>query len=673
MNIANFVSRCFLMLLFLACVFCERSAAAQEEKSKDWNLDWLGALPKKMSNEDLFRRYGKTMGIKLDVSSVTNDDVLRFTCKTPEQVGPVPMLDAVDAYIDGLPESRTDSAVMSKLNESAKNGNWLARLQLLSWMSDTRPDGLEMQYREAQLTEWLQKNKIGGLYALVGYAVVASGYYSDSPGVGITAFDIFAALHNAYPSQYKVGKALMNSRDHQMVAIGEKMVACAENSLASYKRAFSGEAEKNQQTRKKHETEKTYTDLHRAVLNDDAAAVENILRDKAVDVNAKTIRDQTPLDFALQSKKINREIVRLLIQRGAEVAHHGAVDKMAGEYDEEDLLTLAVKAEKVDMDVVRMLVSAGANPFDSMNSYTVLQSAFYHSFDLYESGAPDVFEFFLSTKLLDKDSERAVDFLGKSISSIKVFNRLEKYGISPDRSDGIIKKIVESAMQRGDGEAMERIRLISALEQRYPRIRAGLKGEQGYRALDSVVRACDFRIANQLLDFGVPVQNPDGESNGQILSSVVGHCDVDRSQMDIEEKMARALLRNEFLRKLSALKYDFNAMARNCPAWTNDLSCDFPLDDKLAELLLDLGADPFLFHPKQKDAPLASLIESCRVNLLGRVLAKGPKMLDQQTRKGLSLALDKTRHEPWEGLNCPANFTRETAEKLKLLGAQPMD
>lgn len=252
MNIANYVGRCFLMLLCVACVSCERSAAAQEEKSKNWNLNWLGALPKKMSNEDLLKMSWKEVErVKLDVSSVANEDVLRFVCKTPEQVGPVPMLGAVDAYIDGLPESRTDSATMSKLNESARKGNWLARLQLLSWILDTRPDGLEMQYREAQLTGWLIKNKVGGLYALVGNAVVASGYYSDSPGVEITAFDIFAALHNGYPSQRKVGKALMNSRDQKMVAIGNKMVACAENSLASYKRVFGGEAEKTSRPAKK--------------------------------------------------------------------------------------------------------------------------------------------------------------------------------------------------------------------------------------------------------------------------------------------------------------------------------------------------------------------------------------------------------------------------------------
>lgn len=202
-------------------------------------LSWLGPLPTPLTPSVVQNRMNTVfMKIKKDLAS--DKDAIHFVCKKPEEVGPTPMMNAVEKYIAGFPESRYDPDIMNRLNDAARAGNWLARVQIYAVLSEHSGKTYQAQMRVVQLMEWLQEHRIGALYAFFGDDLAASGYYSDIPGDGATGIDIFAALNHSYPSQNKVGKELRMSSDPAIAAAGERMLACASNALPAYASQFKG-------------------------------------------------------------------------------------------------------------------------------------------------------------------------------------------------------------------------------------------------------------------------------------------------------------------------------------------------------------------------------------------------------------------------------------------------
>lgn len=233
--------------LILACVltaFAFQTNAANAVPEKDRKaefLSWLGAVPPGLRMETLSGRMDRVVhAIQRDLSTASS--AANFECKTPAQVGPVPMMDAVERYIDGMPASGNDQAMLIGLDEAARRGNWLARVQLYAWLSERAGQNVTLSYRQIQLMEWMQEEHIGALYAFFGEDLAASGYYSDSPGGEITGIDLYAAMHNSFPAQNKVGKYLVSSDHPSEVLIGKKMLACASGALPAYARVFSSKS-----------------------------------------------------------------------------------------------------------------------------------------------------------------------------------------------------------------------------------------------------------------------------------------------------------------------------------------------------------------------------------------------------------------------------------------------
>ena len=164
-------------------------------------------------------------------------DTSRFVCKLPAEVGPVPLLDAVDAYLRGLPDSRHDPDLLRGLHAAAQRGNWLAKVQVfLSRLGNQAPDDASI-FGTITLIEWMQEHRIGALYAAIGDADGASGQHPAASDGMLSSLDIYAAMHHNYPSQYKVGRALQRSGDRGQAAVGRRMLDCAAKALPVYRQA----------------------------------------------------------------------------------------------------------------------------------------------------------------------------------------------------------------------------------------------------------------------------------------------------------------------------------------------------------------------------------------------------------------------------------------------------
>lgn len=673
----------------LACASCmactaERAASAEPPQHAtpvlQGGLDnpaflaWLGPVPAGVTREQVAERSAAVFDIVMK-DMAAGYDRRAFACKTPAEVGPVPMMDAVERYIDGLPESRDDDVLLHGLNQAARAGNWIARANLFFLMSQRRQSDLVGEFRMIQLMEWMHERRLGALYAFIGEAGLASGITNGLSGNGPTAMDEFAALRHSYQAQYEVGQHLKKSDDPDEVRLGERMVACALGSSPAYARVFTGEAEKARTARYEREHEASLSPLHRAVRDGDAAQVDKLLAAPGTNVNARSSRDQTPLDMAFLGNVQDARIVKALIKRGADVAGNGAVNKRAGRYDQDEVLNRAVKARPADMQVVEMLVRAGAEPFkQTAVNETIVTTPFSDSFDAYESGSqPELLEFLLSTGKLDPRSELAGEYLERAVSHPKVLARLLAYGVKPEQADDLLSEIARAGSYPASVAVRQQYLAIAAgLVQRYPSVAKSIRSEQGYSSMKHAVSLCNLEYASWLLDKGATMHRAGHDDPGALVSTVVAHCDRDhRLESDIASLADRNHWRKVFLEKLKARNYDFNVDGKRCPAWSYDgSSCDGPEDDSLASLLLMLGADPYRWYPGQERSALVSAIDRCRGEMLDLMLAKPPSKLDALTRKGLDAALLATTREPWSGLNCPADFMGRTARRLISYGAR---
>jgi hypothetical protein len=652
-------------------------AKAQEKNRDATLLSWLGALPAGLRVEILSDRMGRVLqSVRNDLSTTSRAD--DFICKTPAQVGPVPMMDAVERYIDGMPESASDQAILIGLDDAARRGNWLARVQLYAWLSEYAGEDLVLGYRQIQLMEWMQKQRIGALYAFFGEDLAASGYYSDSPGDQITGIDIYAAMHNSYPAQNKVGKQLVSSGDPSKVSLGKKMLACASGSLPSYARVFNGEAEKARTLRQEQAERARLLPLHRAVVDGDVALVRQLLESKKGDPNARTDRDQTPLDFAMLSPQQSAPIVKLLIEHGADVVKNGAADKRSSERDATELLNRAVKAKPASLDIVQTLTQAGAEPIQTtaINHYA-FNTPFADAFDAYESGEnPAILEYFLNLKKLDPRSEIAMDYLEMSVRYPKVMERLLAYGISPVGSENILSELARASTNGvGFERADQYIGISASLVNRYPLFIGAIRTKPGYQALSTALYDCHFGYANWLLDMGAPVRTAGSDTESELVKIIVKRCGRAPDKLgDVGRLEKINELRKSVLYKLHAKNVGFNARVRNCPAWMSGAgSCEPPSDDALVDVFLTLGADPYLIYSDREQSALNDVIRDCRVTILDKMLAKPPRNRTPLVQSALNDALEQTTRELWEGLNCPEDFTRNAARKLISYGAHKSD
>lgn len=660
----------FIIILSIVVISLVSSALVgaktiAKKNSAIYSLQWLGPLPPKIKLESAASNlYSSAMQkVKKNVAALSNKDILSFSCKKPEEVGPVSEMVAVDTYIDGLPESNESMMVISQLFHAAERGNWLARLQTYSHLSD-RSEKADMKYQAAKIFKWLVDKDVGGIYSLIGYALESTGYYSGSPGDLSTGFDFYAALHNGYPAQHKVGSELSKHDEPEMAAVGRRMVECAENSIPSYRKVFTGEAEKMRAEREKRFYEESYLDLHWAVLRNQVDKVRDILEKNSSKINLRTKDDHTAIEFALLQSEVNPDIVSLLISKGAEIRNYGSVVGGDGSKLGGGLLSLAVRAKSSNVEVVRMLVEAGADPFNPPPSFYSFQMPFYEAFDDYEKGNVEILNYFISTNKLDKNSRVAKAYLVDSIGKWKVFRRLLDYGISPAGADNFLSKLGRSYYPSQGGKEM-----LAMVTQRFPLLLRDIEGASGGDAIANAVYDCNFGFANDLVEFGAPLMLNEAARAEGLVRTLVSRCGRVHTDEVSEKHEDLVTRRRSFLHQMVKSGGDLNALEGDCPAWTT-IMCAPPDDDDLAELFLQLGADPYRFYPKQSHSILGAMIAGCRVALVGQALATPPAQLDEDTLAGLAGALAVVRRPIWEGHNCPDNFASKTAEILISYGAE---
>jgi len=206
--------------------------------ANDDDLAWLGAMPALWSDEVYAKRLDALYSnIKADLSSRVGTDPLKFQCKSPAQVGPVPDQQAVHNFLATFPDSIYNQQLLRALHAAAAKGNWLAAVQIYVVRTQFKPQGNRpaSTFRTLQLMEWLQARKIGTLYREFGYALSATGYFSGM-GNGMTGIDVYAAMHDSYPAQLEVGKEYADGRDPELQAIGKQMIACATSASPGYKK-----------------------------------------------------------------------------------------------------------------------------------------------------------------------------------------------------------------------------------------------------------------------------------------------------------------------------------------------------------------------------------------------------------------------------------------------------
>jgi hypothetical protein len=208
-------------------------------------LAWLGPLPLSLDDASAGKAYERAMTKALaEVGpKVIKINARGFSCRKPPEVGPTPLLHAVDLYITEFPESRHGGPALDGLFLAAAQGNWLARGWVFNYLRTQQPRTAETMYRMAQLADWMRESKTGALYQFLAIDFAKSPLYPHlSNGKPAEAnFEMYAALHHSYPSQYSVGRRLRDEKDKQMAEIGKQMMACATGALPGYQKLAEGD------------------------------------------------------------------------------------------------------------------------------------------------------------------------------------------------------------------------------------------------------------------------------------------------------------------------------------------------------------------------------------------------------------------------------------------------
>lgn len=220
------------------------SGQSQHNAVSSDTLGWLGPLPivvnEKIASE-AFNRVFKRMRMMMEREMREDVNLKDFVCLRPAEVGHVPQQQVLEKFVAGWPNSRSSSTSLAALITAARQGNWLARSWLFSYMLEYTTDPV-LNYRRSQLMGLLLNDKAGILYSFMSSFYSASGSGGRN-GNEPDVFETYAALHNSYSAQYKVGQYLRHSNVPAEADAGKRMVSCAMNALPGYGRLL--EKEKN--------------------------------------------------------------------------------------------------------------------------------------------------------------------------------------------------------------------------------------------------------------------------------------------------------------------------------------------------------------------------------------------------------------------------------------------
>ena len=187
-------------------------------KANDDPLSWLGKLPATYSNKDIDKRIDNVFqAIRSDIANYKYDALKNFTCRSPSQVDNVAKLNDVNLFIEAALNDDVDEELWNKLLIAAKEGNWLARLNIAVTYSSAGYANYVQKTRNVQLLEWLQKRHVGGIYSLFGISAATGSNFTGWNEEDGSPVDIYAAMHDGYAAQHKVGKILINSNDPSKV------------------------------------------------------------------------------------------------------------------------------------------------------------------------------------------------------------------------------------------------------------------------------------------------------------------------------------------------------------------------------------------------------------------------------------------------------------------------
>lgn len=219
-----------LLLLGLGAIHTAGTHRALAPKPSDDPYAWLGPVPKRIDDQELRQRWDR-LGKRM-VSDAQAVDVRQFACKSPSEIGTLPMMSSVMRYIHDLPGSEEDETLASGLSQAAARGNWLARTLMLSPL--TQQDDMQLRYRAVQLAEWLYVHRLGQLFSELEYIGTWYGANYAMHGNDPSGFIAAAAIRQDYAAQASIGNELIRANDPALVSAGGKMLTCAAEARVFY-------------------------------------------------------------------------------------------------------------------------------------------------------------------------------------------------------------------------------------------------------------------------------------------------------------------------------------------------------------------------------------------------------------------------------------------------------
>ncbi|QIL80086.1 hypothetical protein G7047_09365 [Diaphorobacter sp. HDW4A] len=226
----------------------DRAVAANEDE-----FAWLGTLPQHWRNPGInFSEISQ----KLRVFDQMDVNVLKFTCRSPEQIGPVPHQAAVTRYLRSAQQVRTwlftrELAFQGKVSWDAKtqyleaqklwsdlllaaqHGNWMAVFLATRALSKTQSADPIVSARISQLQGWMIRHEVADFY------LDESGLFDlPYPSDKATRLFNYLALNGSYTAMLHAGTLLKNAADPGKQTIGRRMHECVRRMAPSLPTQF---------------------------------------------------------------------------------------------------------------------------------------------------------------------------------------------------------------------------------------------------------------------------------------------------------------------------------------------------------------------------------------------------------------------------------------------------
>lgn len=596
-------------LILTLCIVC----TARAQGYRDDPMPWMGPLPLKIDENKVMRDYETVLSNIIEEASRSKIALEKFLCKAPSAFGPTPQMEAVHRFLDAWPDGAEDEALVTGLTQAAAAGNWMARVQVFNIMRTTTAVAI---YRQVQTIQWMQREKLGPIYA-----IVATGREDaterESPD-SLSTLDTYAAFHGSYPAQNKIGKILV--KHPSTAAVGRAMLDCASNTVPEYGRIFSGEAKKASEKKREDAADGRLPPLQRAIRHADVEKISRLIKEDPSAINVIDIDGHSPLDAALIREPALPQLVRLLIANGARVSEDHSVDVHSGKTQ----LGVASDAPApVNLELVDLLMKAGANPFLTTSTHAeVYETAFGHVAQEYRGGRlGDIFEYMLTSKRMVPSSDLATAYADQFASSLRILNRLLAHGVRPSG-----RMFVRGAYL-GASEQSAWLAQVRNLLSRFPNLQQAMKTGDGAFALARSARNCKFDLARAFADMGAPLREG-------LVAEVADHCSDDFTGSGAESTARR----RAFFAFLASRHYDLDAGSDRCVAWLPD--CRLPGDGIVSELLA-LGADPYRFGSQGKINGVLAAVSSCKLALAKQMLARPPKQNNVAIKASLTASAEQ--------------------------------